>query len=104
MAYNGYVEVEVRLLRQGHGTDSSGEPGSGYAVEQACTVRIEEEDARGFATAPAMVPGRAASTIRSAIRDMFDQDDRYELSERWKRATVDMSAEQMRRALEVLET
>lgn len=97
------VEVEVRLLREGHGTDSSGTPGSGHAVEAKRVVRIEENDARSLLEPNAPPVNPELVTVKHAIREVLDEDDMVEMRARWERATEKLSAAKMRAALEVLE-
>lgn len=98
--YHGYIEVEVRLFRQGHGQDSSGEPGSGYGVEQKVVVRVEEHDARRYADGDT---GIADERITAAVKGVLDADEVHELRERWQSATRNLDADRMRAALAVLE-
>lgn len=98
--YHGYIEVEVRLLRQGHGADSSGVSGSGYEVEQTETLRLEEPLARGLVAGSK--PG-AVDQIVACVGRVLDRDGRAEMLERWREATQNMTADKMRAALEVLE-
>jgi hypothetical protein len=104
--YHGYIEIEVRLLRQGHGTDSSGEPGSGYEVEQKKIVRLEERDAL-YVRAKAEHDGpdfygHLAGTSQ-AIKAVLDADEAGELQRRWNDAVGTASPERKRAALAVLE-
>lgn len=96
MPYYGYLSVELKLLRQGHGEDSSGQPGSGFGVEVERTLRIEEprQDAEHEA---------ALAKIGTAIRELLDEDVMHGLQERWQLATEKMSVKQMQDALAVLE-
>lgn len=111
VSYYGYIEVEVRLLRQGHGEDSSGEPGSGFAVEASRTVRIEEYNARYIGrSAPfgeavvAAACDEEMDRVAQAIREVLDEDGMADLQERWRTATENLDADKMRAALEVLES
>lgn len=101
--YYGWIEVEVRLLRQGHGEDSSGTPGSGHAVEASRTVRLEENDARSLLEPNAPPVNPELVTVKQAIREVLDEDDMVDMRARWERATEKLTAEKMRAALEVLE-
>lgn len=104
MPYHGYVEVEVRLLRQGHGADSSGDPGSGYAVEQSKTVRIEERDAHAATIGnDVMVADKLGERVVAAIREVLDADESLDLEERWSYAVERATPESKRKALELLE-
>jgi hypothetical protein len=98
--YHCYVQVSVRLMRQGQGADSSGVPGSGYGVEFERTVRIEEPQAREVG---ALFDYGALDHVARAVRDVLDEGDLLELHDRWRDATENMTADKMRAALEVLE-
>lgn len=104
MPYYGYVEVTVRLMRQGYGTDSSGEPGSGFGVEGEQTIRLEEGEARAFVTEEmdghSSAPQRA---IRTAVKHVLDADDRAHLNDQWKAAVQDLPVDDMRAVLDLLE-
>lgn len=108
MGYYGRVEVEVRLMRQGHGVDSSGEAGSGFGCEAKRVVRIEERVARAFVEMVARGEaaehaGKVAGEIKAAVKSVLDESDLAELHERWRNATARLDADKMRAALEVLE-
>jgi hypothetical protein len=111
VGYYGYIEVEVRLMRQGHGEDSSGEPGSGFAVEASRTVRIEAYNAKYIGRpAPVEFAIEAAACdeeldrVAKAIREVLDDDGMAELQERWRTATENLDADKMKAALAVLES
>lgn len=110
MAYYGYIEVVVNLMRQGHGVDSSGELGSGFGLHATRTIRIEEYHARyiGRSCAPedadkATEADEQMDKVEAAIREVLDEDAKDDMRERWDAATRNMSREQMEAALEVLE-
>lgn len=101
-----YVEIEVRLLRQGYGTDSSGVPGSGYAVEHKKVVNLDGRDARYIRT---VVEGKGPDTYghlagtSRAIKEILDLDEAVELDRRWRDAVSTSTPERKRAALAVLE-
>lgn len=106
MTYFGKVEVEVRLLRQGHGEDSSGTPGSGFAVHATRTVEIPEHVAKALVSDFDSDGSQVGDTIKrvvGAVKAVLDEDDMDELQQRWREATRDPDADKMRAALAVLE-
>lgn len=97
MPYFGYIEVEVRLMREGHGLE-----GKEVAPVAKRTVRIGEMEARKHTEGAA---GLRAETdkLRDAILDVLGDDDMAEMEVRWREATKDMTPTKMKAALEVLE-
>lgn len=102
VSYYGYVEVHVKLMRQGHGTDSSGEPGSGFGMEFERSIRLEESEARALAVANLDGPA-AVLQYRAAVKEVLDADDRLHMTDEWKAATQDLSGEDMKAVLALLE-
>lgn len=99
MPYFGWIEVEVRLVREGFGIE-----GKESAIVATRTARIEEMKAREFVVEE--IDGHSTpvvKAVRDAVKGAFDEDDMGDMRQRWAAAQQHLTPEKMRAALEVLE-
>jgi hypothetical protein len=103
MPYFGQVEIEVRLMREGHGIE-----GKDMAPVATRVVRIGERDAK---VVRATVESDAETDptymllapVAKAVKDVLDEDEGVELDRRWREAERAATPERRRAALAVLE-
>jgi hypothetical protein len=104
MPYYGQLEIEVRLMREGHGIE-----GKEMAPVAKRVVRMELREALQIRSM--VEEGRRGqrrrvfdqvSPVADAIKDVLDEDESAELRMQWDEAIRSASPEQKRRALEAL--
>jgi hypothetical protein len=101
MPYYGQVEIEVRLMREGHGVE-----GKDMAPVAHRIVRMEEFDAkelRGLLEANPHNQFGLLLPVAKAVKEVLDDDEAVELDRRWRDAVSSAPAERKRAALAVLE-
>jgi hypothetical protein len=106
MPYFGQVEIEVRLMREGHGIE-----GKDMAPVAKRVVRLSEHDAEIVRDTVEKHSGGTdaddfyglLSDTAEAVKAVLDEDEGVELDRRWREAERAATPERRRAALAVLE-
>jgi hypothetical protein len=78
MPYHGYIEITVRLARQGSASD-----GSKYETVADREVRVELPDARGLVAGSISDTEEITTRLTDAVRQVLEEDEANELQDRW---------------------
>lgn len=107
MPYFGKVEIEVRLMRQGHGRE-----GADFAAVQVASIEMPEGHAQAVREAleqhrstfgSSGIDYSALTVVAEAIKKVLDGDEAFELNQRWNDVVSLVSPEMKRKALALLE-
>lgn len=103
MSYFGFVEVEVRLMREGFGPEGKD---TGEIARRVVQISEADATAYGHVAGKSLTDEREAevsASIQKAVKEVLDEDSMGELLRRWRDATSNLDADKMRAALEAIE-